>query len=94
MKSILIMLAALIGAIVLVKCAKKKPKPKPQEENFSGLVDGASNIASSVVLLVFVIVGVIIVVGLVMLKKASDNPEKALDYAEKGARVYSNVKRA
>ncbi|MCU0436722.1 MAG: hypothetical protein MUC49_02335 [Raineya sp.] len=92
MRTIIILLAVLGGAFWLIKSSHKKEEEK--KENFSGLVDGASSIGSSIVLLGFVVVGVIMVVGLVLLKKASENPEKSFEYAEKGANVYSKIKRA
>jgi len=92
MRTIIILLAILAGAIVLIRGTQKKPKQ--EEENFSGLIDGASNIASSLTLLVFVIIGVIIVVALAMVKKASDNPDRVFEVASKGVDVYSKVKKA
>lgn len=92
MRAIIILLAILAGAIVLIRSTQKKPKAK--EENFSGLVDGAANVASSLTILVFVVVGVIIVVALVLVKKTTENPDRAFEVASKGADVYSKVKRA
>jgi uncharacterized protein YneF (UPF0154 family) len=97
MKAIVILLGILAGAFVLIKSTQKNNLVKKEEnttENFSGLVDGASNIASSLVLLVFVVVGVVVVVGLVMVKKASDNPDRAFEVAGKSADLYSKIKRA
>jgi len=92
MRTILILIAILAGAIILI-ANTQKAKRKTDEENFSGLVDGATNIASSIVLLVFVIVGVILVVALVLLKKTADNPDRAFEVASKGADVYAKIKR-
>ncbi|GAB4494353.1 MAG: hypothetical protein OHK0045_25470 [Raineya sp.] len=91
MRAIIILLAILVGAVVLIRSTQK---PKKQEENFSGLIDGAANVASSLTILVFVVVGVIIVVGLVLVKKTTENPDRAFEVASKGADVYSKIKRA
>ncbi|WP_448529651.1 hypothetical protein [Raineya sp.] len=93
MRAIIILLAILVGAVVLIRSTQKQ-KPKPQEENFSGLVDGATSVASSLTILVFVVVGVIIVVALVLVKKTTENPDRAFEVAGKGADLYSKIKRA
>lgn len=94
LKGILITAGIAGIAFLLIKQSQKKKKKPTEEENYAGVFDGVSNIASSMVLLAAVIVGVVIVVGLSLFKKASDNPDKAFEYAEKGANVYSKIKRA
>lgn len=90
--------------VALVACMFLKPKPKNDElledaredeeefSNFSGLVDGVSSIASSAMLLGIVIVGVVLVIGMVILKKASENPDRAFEIANRGADLRNKLK--
>ncbi len=92
--------------VALVSCMFLKEKPRQENDdllqdveedkeefsNFSGLVDGASSIASSAMLLGIVIVGVVLVIGMVLLKKASENPDRAFEIANKGADLRNKLK--
>jgi len=87
-------LVLLVAFFVIRKSKPKETSSKDKENDYVGVFDGVSNIASSITILAFVIVGVVIVVALSLFKKASDNPDKTFEYAEKGANVYSKIKRA
>ena len=94
--------------VALVACMFLKEKPKQENDdliqdvedngesqefsNFSGLVDGASSIASSAMLLGIVIVGVVLVIGMVVIKKAADNPDRAFEIINKGADLRNKLK--
>ncbi len=102
---ILVIVGLILVALVACMFLKEKPKPQPlstddplqeveEEEysNFSGLVDGASSIASSAMLLGIVIIGVVLVIGMVVLKKASENPDRAFEIANKGADLRNKLR--
>ena len=101
---ILVIVGLILLALVSCMFLKEKPRQEnddllqdveeePEEfSNFSGLVDGASSIASSAMLLGIVIVGVVLVIGMVVIKKAADNPDRAFEIANKGADLRNKLR--
>ena len=97
---VVVLVLILLAAIAFFVCAEanknKKQAQQAQEENpednFSGLIDGAASIASSAVLLGIVLVGTVIVVGLVLIKKSSENPDRAFEIAGKAADLRQKFK--